>query len=96
MKLTKDQVLHVAKLARMRISDQEAEVYAGQLSGCLEYMEILNELDTSKVEPTAQVTGLLNVARADTVEPCVKREDLLSTTLLPLENHQIRVKGVFS
>lgn len=96
MKLTKDQVLHVAKLARMRISDQEAEVYAGQLSGCLEYMEILNELDTSKIEPTAQVTGLLNVAREDVAKAYIKREDLLSTTLLPLENHQIRVKGVFN
>lgn len=95
MKLSQDQVRHVAKLARLSLTEAEVQMYALQLSRVLEYMDILNELDTSDVEPTAQVTGLVNIEKNDDVALYVSREELLRCTNLPVENHQIRVKSIF-
>ena len=69
MKLTLDQVRHVAELARLGLSDDEMETLAGELSKILDYIDQLEELDTSAVEPTAQVGGLVDVFRVDEVEP---------------------------
>lgn len=65
MKLSQEEVEHIAKLARLEITDQEKEKYSGQLSGILEYVEKLQTVDTDNVEPTSQVTGLTNVMRED-------------------------------
>ena len=67
MSLSKDEVLHIAKLARLTLTDAELDKYAKQLSGILEYVEKLKEIDAKGVEPTAQVTGLYNVWREDAV-----------------------------
>lgn len=95
MKLARDQVLHIAKLARLQLSDDEIETYTNQLASILGYIEILNEVDTSQVEPTAQVTGLKNVMDADHVMKKSDCEALLACSPLPKEDHQIRVKPVF-
>lgn len=98
MALTTDQVRKVAHLARLSLTEAEVEKYAIQLSNILNYMEILNEIDTTKVEATAQVTGLKNVERVDEVAAPlsgVRREELLSCTNLEIENNQIKVKSVF-
>ena len=95
MKLTRDQVLHIATLARLQLSDDEIETYTSQLANILGYIEILNEVDTSQVEPTAQVTGLKNVMDADRVIKKSDRESLLVCSPLSKEDHQIRVKPVF-
>ena len=68
MKLTKEQVEHIASLARLRLTDEEKEKYSGQLSGILDYFEKLSAVDTSGVEPTSQVTGLTNATRDDNNE----------------------------
>lgn len=65
--LTKDQVAHVAHLARLAISDEELDLYTKQLSAILGYVEQLNSVTTDNVTPVAQVTGLTNVLQSDEV-----------------------------
>jgi aspartyl-tRNA(Asn)/glutamyl-tRNA(Gln) amidotransferase subunit C len=65
--LSKDQVQKIAQLARIEITDQEAEKYSKDLSAILGFVEKLNEADTEGVEPIAHVTGAKNVIREDKV-----------------------------
>ncbi len=67
MKLTKQEVEHIANLARLRLTETEIDKYAEQLSGILDYMDKLGTVDTSNVEPTSQVTGITNITREDVV-----------------------------
>jgi len=69
MKLSKEQVEHIAGLARLKLTAEETEKYSQQLSGILEYVDKLSVIDTAQVEPTSQVTGLINVARDDEIKP---------------------------
>ena len=94
--LKKDQVKHIAKLARLGLKDDEIEKFAVQLSSILEYVELLNEVNTDGIEPTSQVTGLKNVTRADKVERFCSKEELLACTSLPVEQDQIKVKPVIA
>jgi len=88
--LTDDDVRHIAKLARLAVSDAEVKKFVKELSSILQYVEMLNELDTENVEPTAQVTGLTNVFREDTVRPSeATTEELLGCSPLPIVNNQI-------
>jgi aspartyl-tRNA(Asn)/glutamyl-tRNA(Gln) amidotransferase subunit C len=90
--LSLDQVRHIAELARIGIDDAEAEKFSKQLSGILEYVELLNEVNTDGVEPTSQVTGLNNVTRKDEVKRFCNKEELLACTELSLEEGMISVK----
>lgn len=67
-KLTKAEVLHIAKLAKIEITDKEVEKYSEQLSRVVDYFSKLSEVDTDNVEPTSQTTGLENVTRSDLVK----------------------------
>jgi len=58
-------VEHIAKLSRLSLSASEKKKFAPELSSILDYVEQLNEINTNKVQPTAQVTGLTNVMRED-------------------------------
>ncbi len=78
MKLTREQVEHVAHLARLNLSNDEIERYREQLSAVLEYAEGLNEVDTSAVPPTATVLPLRTVLRADEPQPSFAPEDILA------------------
>jgi aspartyl-tRNA(Asn)/glutamyl-tRNA(Gln) amidotransferase subunit C len=69
MAVTLKDVEHVASLARLEFSDEEKKTLMNQLNKILEYMEKLNELDTSNVEPLAHVIPLTNVFREDAVKP---------------------------
>jgi aspartyl-tRNA(Asn)/glutamyl-tRNA(Gln) amidotransferase subunit C len=69
MAVTLEDVEHVANLARLEFSDEDKKTLMNQLNKILEYMEKLNELDTSNVEPLAQVIPLSNVFREDAVKP---------------------------
>ena len=75
--IDREQVLHVAKLARLRLSDDEVERMAGELSKILEYVETMNELELEGVEPTSHVVDLTNVLRADLPRPSWPREVVL-------------------
>ena len=65
MKLSKQQVEHVAKLARLGITEKEKEKFRKELSAILGFVEKLKEVDTEGVEPTAHITGLENIMRKD-------------------------------
>jgi len=67
MMLTKEQVEHVALLARLELTEEEKERYATQLNAVLEYAEALNKLDTENVPPTAHILPIKNVLREDKV-----------------------------
>ncbi len=89
--LTEEQVRHIAKLARLHVSDEEVQRLAKELSSILDYIEMLQEVDTSNVEPTAQVTGMTNAFRDDQVlDQAVDPDALLATSPLPLVDHQIQ------
>jgi aspartyl-tRNA(Asn)/glutamyl-tRNA(Gln) amidotransferase subunit C len=77
MALTLDDVYKIADLARLELSEAEAEQYRRQLSAVLEYAERLNELDLTAVPPTISATTLQNVLCDDRVTPAPPREDLL-------------------
>jgi aspartyl-tRNA(Asn)/glutamyl-tRNA(Gln) amidotransferase subunit C len=68
-KLTKSEVLHVAKLAKLELSDSCLTKYTSQLSKIIDYVSELSEIDTDNIEPTSQTTGLENVYREDEIQP---------------------------
>lgn len=73
------QVLHVARLARLRLSDEEVERMAGELSAILDHVERISELDLDGVEPTTHVVRLENVLRPDEPRPSLPREKALES-----------------
>lgn len=77
MKLSPDQVLNVAKLARLDIDPQAVDKLADQLATILEYVEQLGEVDTHNVEATAHAIALTNAFREDTVHEHLPREEAL-------------------
>jgi aspartyl-tRNA(Asn)/glutamyl-tRNA(Gln) amidotransferase subunit C len=77
--IDRDQVLHVAKLARLRLSDEEVERMASELSGILEHVEHISELALDDVEPTSHVIALENVFRPDEPRPSWDRDEVLES-----------------
>ncbi|MDI3311700.1 MAG: Asp-tRNA(Asn)/Glu-tRNA(Gln) amidotransferase subunit GatC [Thermoanaerobacterium sp.] len=77
MSITKDQVIHVSKLARLKFSDDELEKFSHQLDSIIKYVDKLNELNTDGVEPTAHIVPINNVFREDVVVPSMDREKIL-------------------
>lgn len=80
MKLTNDQVKHVAKLANLTLTQEEVLKFADQLSETLSFVEQLERVDTTNIEPTNQVTGLTNVLREDETAPSLSQADALRNT----------------
>jgi aspartyl-tRNA(Asn)/glutamyl-tRNA(Gln) amidotransferase subunit C len=78
MKLTLDEVRHVANLARLGLSDDELQAMASQLSTILEYIDKLEQIDTGAIPPTAQVGELADVMREDEVSPSLPQEAALA------------------
>jgi aspartyl-tRNA(Asn)/glutamyl-tRNA(Gln) amidotransferase subunit C len=78
MKISKQEVEHVAKLARLELSAQEKEKLTQQLSNILTYVEKLNELDTKGVEPTSHVLDIKNVMRDDVAAPGLAQDRALA------------------
>ena len=75
--IDRDQVLHVAKLARLKLTDDEVQRMASELSGILEHVERISELDLEGVEPTTHVIALENVLRPDQPRPSWERDEML-------------------
>ncbi len=95
MKLKKSEIEHIANLARLELSTEELDLYGNQLSGVLDYIDQLKEVDTSGVEPTAQVTGLENVLREDKVCSWDKKEQAAALNQASsLEDGQVKVRRV--
>jgi aspartyl-tRNA(Asn)/glutamyl-tRNA(Gln) amidotransferase subunit C len=78
MKITQQEVDHVAKLGRLELTEQERESLTDQLSNILTYIEKLNELDTKGVEPTSHVLDISNVMREDAARESLPQERALA------------------
>ena len=77
MKISKNDVVKVAELARMEVTEQETEIFTDQLGNILEYIEKLNELDTDNVEPTSHVLEISTPLREDKVVNWLSIEEVL-------------------
>jgi aspartyl-tRNA(Asn)/glutamyl-tRNA(Gln) amidotransferase subunit C len=78
--LSRDQVLHVARLARLELTDEEQQRMSAELSNVLDHIETIGELgDLADVEPTSHVVAVENVLRADEPRPCLPREIALAS-----------------
>ena len=77
MAITRDEVLHVAALARLELSDEEVERFQEQLNAILEAVGKVSEVDLSDVEPTAHPLDLVNVWAVDEARPCLPVEEAL-------------------
>lgn len=94
MKLTKQQVKYVAKLANLPISEKEEELYGPQLSKILEYIDQLNSVDTTGVEPTFNVSTISNIMRTDEVISSLSHQEATANAKLSRDGYFI-TKGVF-
>ncbi|MDD5567381.1 MAG: Asp-tRNA(Asn)/Glu-tRNA(Gln) amidotransferase subunit GatC [Patescibacteria group bacterium] len=93
-KLKKSEVQHLANLAKLELTEEETKKFQGQLSSILDYVKTLNEVDTAKVEPTAQVTGQVGISRRDEIQKDARQKDILDQAPRR-EGKNYRVKAVF-
>lgn len=93
MNISRDEVLHIARLARLGLTGAEVDRFARQLSHILENFEVLNQLDTTGVVPTTQSIPLKNVMKADEVAPSLPAGDVLANA--PREEEEyFRIRAV--
>jgi aspartyl-tRNA(Asn)/glutamyl-tRNA(Gln) amidotransferase subunit C len=83
--IEREQVLHVAKLARLGLSEEEIETMAGELSGILAHVDRISELDLEDVAPASHVVELENVLRADVPHKSLSREAALASAPDPVD-----------
>lgn len=93
MSLSPEQVLHIARLARVGLTAEEVDRFATQLSGILDHFEALSAVDTEGVEPTAHPLPLANVMRSDEVTPSLPRDAVLANAP-ETEDGLLRVRAV--
>jgi aspartyl-tRNA(Asn)/glutamyl-tRNA(Gln) amidotransferase subunit C len=93
MKLSREEVKHIAILARLGISEDEIEKFSLQLSNILDNFEVLKQVDTSNLLPTAQSVNLQNIFRADESEPSYPAEEILANAPQQ-DNNYFKVKAV--
>jgi len=90
--LTRDDILKLARLARLDLTDDEVAEYSTELTEILQYVELLQGVDVAGLEPTNQVTGLTNVTRADEVHDYGYTPADLLKGVPAVEGDQIKVK----
>jgi aspartyl-tRNA(Asn)/glutamyl-tRNA(Gln) amidotransferase subunit C len=93
-KLTRDDVLKLAHLARLDLTDEEVEQYSSELTDILQYVEQLSGVDVGGLEPTNQVTGLTNVTREDEVRDYGYEAADLLKNVPSVKDNQIKAKRI--
>jgi aspartyl-tRNA(Asn)/glutamyl-tRNA(Gln) amidotransferase subunit C len=78
MKITKDEVMHVANLARLDMDEASIDKFADQIGTILEYVDVLNRVDTQGVTPTSHAISLTNVFREDQEKKALERDKALA------------------
>jgi aspartyl-tRNA(Asn)/glutamyl-tRNA(Gln) amidotransferase subunit C len=91
-KLTREDVLKLARLARLDLKEEEVKEFTQELTEILQYVEQLQDVDVKGLKPTNQITGLENVVRADEVKDYGYDEDVLLENLPDKQDRQIKVK----
>lgn len=94
-KLSKDEVLHVAKLAKLDLTSQEIEKFSHQLSDVINYFSELNQVRTDDTEATSQTTGLENVYRSDEIKNSLSQEEAVAGSD-KIHNGYFKVKAILS
>ena len=94
MLINQEDIKHLAELARLKLTAEEEIKFGAQLGTILTYIEKLNKVETRNVEPTAQVSGLVDVLRIDDVRPWDEAEVAAALEQGELENNQVKVKRV--
>ncbi len=95
MALTRAQVIHIAELAKLTLTEDEIDKMTQQLSAILDHAARLQEIDTTAIPPTASVVPLQNVMRTDRVEASLPREDVLANAPdTDAKNEFFRVKAI--
>lgn len=94
VQLSREDVLKLARLARLRLSDEEIKKYQKEIAAILGYVEQLQQLDLENVKPTNQVTGLSNVMRPDKVKDYKISQQELLKNAPATENNLIKVRRV--
>jgi len=92
MALTRDDVRHVAKLARLRLTEEEVDRFTIQLESVFGHLDTLSEVNTDDIEETAQVNGLENAMSPDVVRPSLDREAFLNTSQREHSRGMIKVR----
>ena len=95
--LSKEEILHLADLAKLKLTEEEIEKFRIQLSEIIGYIEQLNKVDTENVEPVAQLTDLTNISREDKssdVQSLTQKQALQNTK--STKDGYIRVEAIFS
>ena len=95
-KLSKTDVEYIAKLARLDLDEAEKDKFSRELSSVLDYVDLLSEVDTENIEPTAQVTGLVSVTREDKIEKSGINYEDIELNAPEFEEKSFKVPGVFS
>ena len=93
MKISREEVLHIARLARVALTEEEIDRYSEQLSNLLDHFAVLQQVDTTGVPPTAQSIDLRSVMREDAVRPSLSPDDVLANAP-HREEDSFRVKPV--
>jgi aspartyl-tRNA(Asn)/glutamyl-tRNA(Gln) amidotransferase subunit C len=93
-KISAEEVKKIALLARLELTDKEIEKYQSDLSGILDYVDLISKVKTSDVEPTAQVTGLTDVVRKDVKAPSELTRDDIFLNAPEKKDGYIKVKSV--
>ena len=97
MALTKEDVLHLAKLCRIDLHSKEVEQCTSQLSAVIAYVDQLKEVDITGVDAVANITGLENIFRDDVLHGCTPEERERIRSQFPMrEGDLLKTRGVFS
>jgi aspartyl-tRNA(Asn)/glutamyl-tRNA(Gln) amidotransferase subunit C len=89
-RLTRQEVVHVAALARLHLTDQEVDLFTEQLAEVLDHAADVASLDLAGVETTAHALAVTNVLRSDEIRPCLDRDEVLAQAP-SVEDHRFRV-----
>lgn len=92
--LSKDEVAHIAKLAKLKLSEDELDKFTPQLGTILDFFGTLQKANTDNVEETSQVTGLENVTRPDQIDVQGTEDALLNCTPNKVEAHSVKIPKI--
>jgi len=92
-RLTREDVAHVASLARLHLSEEELDLFTGQLAQVLDHAADVANIDLAGVEPTAHAMAVTNVLRLDEPRPCLDRDEVLAQAPA-VEDHRFRVPRI--
>jgi aspartyl-tRNA(Asn)/glutamyl-tRNA(Gln) amidotransferase subunit C len=93
-KVTSEEVKQIGALARLELTEEEIKKYQIELSGILDYIDLIQKVDTKEIKPTAQVTGLSDVVREDVKKPSELTRDEIFANTPDKKDGYIKVKSV--